>query len=398
MNILYIHQYFFTPKEGGCTRSYELARGLVSHGHQVTVITAHNTIRGIQKIYGIEVHYLPIKYKNEFGFIKRIYAFLKFVYLAKKTAARIEKVDLAYVMTTPLTTGLIALYLKEKKNIPFYFEVGDLWPAAPIQMGAIKNRFLIAQLQKFERKCYFEATKVIALSPAIRNYIETISPQTKVHVLPNLADCDFFKPEDKTRRLEPNKLFNVGYFGTFGKANDLEKMVSVAKECEALPIAFHFMGEGAEGKHLRNIAKGLSNVSFHPFGNKDQVKSLMEKMDAVYISFKNVEILNTGSPNKFFDGLAAGKLIILNFGGWIRSVVEEHKCGFYHDPHQPVEFRRKILPFLKNPALLNTYQKNSRLVAKKYYDKPLAIEKLVKILNNEKRLSVRDSEVYILTA
>ncbi len=398
MNILYIHQYFFTPEEGGCTRSYELAKGLVMHGHEVILITAHNQKSGIHEIDGIKVHYLPIKYKNAFGFIRRIYAFLKFVYLAKKTAAKMEKIDLAYVMTTPLTTGLIALHLKEKKNIPFYFEVGDLWPAAPIQMGVIKNRFLITQLQKFERKCYFEATKVIALSPAIRNYIETISPQTKVHILPNLADCDFFRPADKTRKLEPNKLFNVGYFGTFGKANDLEKMVSVAKECKELPVAFHLMGEGAEEKHLRTISKGLTNIFFYTFGNKRQVKSLMERMDAVYISFKNVEILNTGSPNKFFDGLAAGKLILLNFGGWIRSVVEEHKCGFYHDPQHPVEFCRKIQPFLKNPTLLKTYQKNSRLVAKKYYDKPLAIEKLIKILNNEKRLSVRDSEVYILTA
>jgi len=35
MNILYIHQYFKTPDEGGSTRSYYLAKGLVDNGYEV---------------------------------------------------------------------------------------------------------------------------------------------------------------------------------------------------------------------------------------------------------------------------------------------------------------------------------------------------------------------------
>ena len=39
MNILYIHQYFTTPEEGGGTRSYEFARYLVKQGHKLTRLT-----------------------------------------------------------------------------------------------------------------------------------------------------------------------------------------------------------------------------------------------------------------------------------------------------------------------------------------------------------------------
>ena len=158
------------------------------------------------------------------------------------------------------------------------------------------------------------------------------------------------------------------------------------------------MGTGKETSLIQNLSSELSNVSILPFGNSNEVKEVLEEQDAVYVSFKNLEILNTGSPNKFFDGLAAGKLIIINFGGWIRSIVDKHKCGFHHYPNEPMDFVRKIEAFIKEPSLLDTYQKNSRDLAESYYSKDLQIKKLLKILENEKHLSVSDSEVYILTA
>ena len=42
MHLIYIHQYFKTPDQGGAIRSYYMAKGLVDKGHQVDMITAHN--------------------------------------------------------------------------------------------------------------------------------------------------------------------------------------------------------------------------------------------------------------------------------------------------------------------------------------------------------------------
>lgn len=403
MKILYIHQYFKTPKEGGSVRSYQLAKGLVDNGHEVTMITTHNDPAKTETIDGITVHYLNVPYSNHFGFAKRVWAFMKFVRLAKTVVDKLCKnirFDLAYVMTTPLTTGLIALHIKEKHNVPYYFEVGDLWPEAPIKMGAIKNSFLKRQLYRFEKKCYFEAQKVVALSPAIRNYIESNSPETQVNVLPNFSDNEFFRPVPKLHHFTMANPLKIGYIGTFGAANQLEFLVEVAQTCDKqnIPVEFNLMGEGAAYKRIKRLSENLGNVNIHAFGNKKHVKQLLENQDAVYVSFKNLEILNTGSPNKFFDGLAAGKLIIINFGGWIRNVIEKNDCGFYHDPLSPDEFVRKIKVFMNNTNLLTEYQRNARTLAENFYDKNLQVKKLIKILNNEKKFGVSDSEVYILTA
>ena len=401
MRILYVHQYFNTPDEGGCIRSYHLAKGLVDAGHEVLMISAHDQKKGRVNVDGIQVEYLRIPYHNKFRFGRRLIAFFRFVNQAKRVVSQLdERYDLAYVMTTPLTTGFIALHIKNKLNIPYYFEVGDLWPEAPIKMGAVKNELFKKWLYQFEKKCYFEAQKVIALSPAIRNYIEATSPETKVHVVTNFSDTAFFEHNHKIQSFSQENPFKVGYFGTFGPANELSSVINLAKSCleHRMPVHFTLMGSGKEFSKIKSLANPLPNVTIKPFGNTEAVKEELEQQDAIYVSFKNLEILNTGSPNKFFDGIAAGKLIIVNFGGWIHTLIDKYKCGFHHSPQDPMEFVRKIQAFIKNPELLNTYQKNGRQLAESYYSKDLQIQKLLKILENEKRLRVSDSEVYILTA
>lgn len=400
MKILYVHQYFKTPKQGGSIRSYYLAKGLVNAGHEVTMITAHNDAYKRDDVDGINVHYLQVPYDNSYGFLKRILAFWNFVKLAKKQAKKLTKHDLAYVMTTPLTTGFIAQYLKKDLGISYYFEVGDLWPEAPIQMGVIKHPILKKWLYSLEKKFYDDADKVIALSPAIRNYIEKVSPNTKVHVIPNLSDCSFFEANYSIGDFSESNKFQITYCGAIGKANHLEYFLDLANASqeESLPVHFNIIGEGSEKKRLRKIASRLKNVSFYPHSSKGCVKNLLATSDAVYVSFKKVEILNTGSPNKFFDSLASGKLTIINFEGWIKNVIYRNKCGFYHNPHNPQEFTRKLKVFLASQSLLSAYQRNGRKLAELYYDKDIQVKKLLKIINNEYKFEKSDSEVYILTA
>ncbi len=386
-------------------RSYYLAKGLVAHGYAVEMITAHNQ-KKYKKVVrdGITIHYLPVFYDNKLGFIRRVYAFLKFVRLARKKAAEIKNVDLCYAMSTPLTVGMIALWVKKRLGIPYYFEVGDLWPEAPIQMGAIKNRFLKKGLYNFEKKVYQEADKLIALSPSIRNSMEKTAPGKQTFVIPNMSDCSFFDMEIKSKRVEEkfnveNK-FVITYFGAVGKANHLEFLVEAAKKCHDLRVRFIVMGYGSELNRIKKLTnqRGVKNLSFLPYGNKEALKEVLNITDAVYVSYADVPVLETGSPNKYFDALASGKLIIQNFGGWLKEITETNNCGFYTNPHKPSEFIEKLRPVLENKKLLLHQQKNARSVAESYFSKELQVQKLLKVLDNEYQMKVSDSQVYILTA
>src|SRR6185295_8536028 len=112
---------------------------------------------------GVEVHYLPFAYDNKFGFTRRSISFLKFAWKSARLAGR-TGVAICYAMSVPLTVGLAAVWIKRRYKVPFIFEVGDLWPDAPIQMGFVQNFFLRRFLFRLEKQIYREATAIVALS------------------------------------------------------------------------------------------------------------------------------------------------------------------------------------------------------------------------------------------
>ena len=406
-HILYIHQYFKTPQEGGAIRSYYLAKGLVEKGFEVEMLTTHNeSIYTKAEIDGIKVHYLPVRYSNEMGFFKRIWSFFKFVRLAKKYAKNIASIDKAYITSTPLTVGLIGLWLKKKRHIPYIFEVRDLWPTAPIELGAIKSAPLKKYLYALEKKIYLGADKIVALSPGMRDWIKKVAPEKEVYMIPNMADCQFFKKELKDPKLtefyNAQKPFVITYLGSIGITNHLEYLLDLASECKKrnLNIDFKVVGQGSQLSKIKLEAylRKLSNVQFIGHQNKEGVRRLLNVTDATYVSFAKIPVLATNSPNKMFDSMASGKLTIVNSNGWTKDLVEQYKCGFYADPENPQEFIEKLKPFLTQKDLLESYKNNSRQIAEKLYSKRLQVEKLSKLLNNENKLKTNENEVYILTA
>ena len=380
MRVHLYHQYFRHPDEGGALRSYFIGKALVEAGHEVLIVTAHNEQKGLQSIDGIDVHYLNIAYRNEFSFGKRIRAFLQFVLRSISATRRYPPADLNYIITTPLTTGLIGLYLKRYKSIPYAFEVGDLWPEVPIQMRMIKNQFVQKALYSLERRIYCEADLLIGLSPPIKDYIEYHCDfQVQATTIPNMADTEFFQPTTIPSEFDEKQPFVICYIGTFGRANHLHYLIAFAKECHEskLPVTFQLMGEGAKVDLMIQQADTLPNVQLHEFGDREAVKQLIDLSHAVYVSFLDVPILNTGSPNKFFDGLAAGKLILLNFGGWMKKLIDEHECGIYCPPHEPKKAVENLKPFLSSIFLLEEYQSNARQLAEWKFSKKLLTKQLM---------------------
>jgi glycosyltransferase involved in cell wall biosynthesis len=378
VKVLLIHQHFKTPYAGGAIRSYYLAKALVDAGIPTVVITAGslNQYRK-ENVDGIEVHYLPVPYNNTFGFYKRGLSFMRFVWDAVKLSARFRDADVCYAISVPLTVGIIARRIRSQFKIPFIFEVGDLWPEAPVQLGFIRSRFLQWYFYRLEKKIYRSANSIVALSPAIKSAVEKNSPGKTVHLLTNISDTDFFQPAPKIKSLEEKygveEKFVVSYIGAIGYANGLDHFLDCAHETQRAGLPAHFLlcGEGAFLDHLKQQSrqKQLKNFTFVPFQNREGVREILNVTDATFISYRPVPVLETGSPNKYFDGLAAGKMIVVNFGGWIREEIEKNACGIHVDPRKPEEFPNKIMPFVQQKSLLGQYQSSSRKLALHSYSR-----------------------------
>lgn len=388
MKVLILHQHFNIPADGGAIRSYYLAKALIDHQFAVTVITGYNGKRyKVENVEGIEIHYLPISYENSYGFWKRSISFLRYNFEVAKLAGNISDIKICYAISVPLTIGLAAYWIKLRYKIEYIFEVGDLWPEAPIQMGFVKNYFFKQFLFDLEKFIYKNATSLVALSPMIKTSIEKKAPGKTVHFIPNMADTDFYKPEVKDPLLV-NKFgvqdrFVVSYIGAIGLANGLDFYVECARACQnaGLPVHFLLCGEGALLEYFKRIVGQyqLKNFSIAPFQSRDGVKEIMNVTDATFICYKPLPILETGSPNKYFDGLAAGKLIVVNFGGWIRQEIEQKSCGIYIDSRHPTDFVKKIQPFLTDQQKLIQRQQASRMLAESSYSRRILSEKFAAI-------------------
>jgi glycosyltransferase involved in cell wall biosynthesis len=380
LKILILHQHYKTPQTGGAIRSWYLAKALAEAGHTPVVITSHN-----QKEYlhtttdGIEVHYLPVAYDNAFDYYKRSVSFLRFVFGSIRVAARISDVDRIYAISVPLTIAFVARWTSFRKAVPFFFEVGDLWPDAPIQMGFIRNPLMKSSLYSVERTTYRKAQVVVALSPPIKEAILKKEPTAKVVVIPNMSDCDFYKPAPRN---DPNK-FVISYIGATGLANGLDYLLECANVCRKADLPVHFIVSGTGGllERLKADAKRLElqNITFTGFLDRKGVRGVLNISDAAFVCYKDRPILETGSPNKFFDGLAAGKLIVVNFGGWIKNEIEQNRCGVAVSNRDPADFVRKIRVFITDPDLLKQYQDAARQLAERKYDRARLVKEWLTI-------------------
>ncbi len=380
MKILYIHQLFKTPQEGGGIRSWYLAKAMVNAGYEVDFISSHNHKSELEVIDGIRIHYIKVPYDNSYGFIRRLWAYGQFVLKARSLAKKLIRPDLSYVMTTPLTTGWIATWMKRKLGIPYYFEVGDLWPDVPIEMDVIKNPWLKKWLYRKEKQFYDEAEKVIALSPDIAKNIQS-KTATPVDFIPNMADTNFYQPSFRTEEITEETPLKILYCGAHGRANHLEYLVESARVSQHLLIHFTLMGAGSEKARIIKLASDLSNVTFLEHGNKEEVREVMNTHDAIYVSFQNLKMLHTGSPNKFFDALAAGKMVITNLSGWISKMTEENNLGFSYEGDLPDNFAARIGGFLSLQKVQQA-QQNAHSLSSRFSIKKLSAQ-LLEIIEKE---------------
>lgn len=389
MKVIYIHQYFRTPEQGGAVRSYHLAKGLIQAGIDVELITAHPHGEYDQRwIDGIKVHYLPVAYDQKFGFFRRIWSFLQFVRLGKKLLKKLSRPDLLYITSTPLTTGWIGLWAKKTLALPYIFEVRDLWPEAPIQVGAIRNRLLIRFLRGMEKKIYDQALSLVALSPGIARHLSKISPDRSVALIPNFSDLDLFFPKEKSGslssklRLSPG--LTIAYAGALGKVNAVEELLELAKLALQLGKNWNFliMGEGSHRAYLQQKAQNLalSNTRFLPFGPKTQVNELLSVADFAWISFAHLPVLKTNSPNKFFDAISSGKAILVNHKGWVHQLVKTHDIGFAFLPGKWTKALNRLEALENQPQEILNMGKRARKLAETQFSKELAIARVLEII------------------
>ena len=380
MNILYLHQYFNTPSMPGSTRSYEFAKRLVARGDTVHMVTTN--WQGKSKLSftnesGINVYWAPIPYANKMNFLRRIWAYLGYVWFSFIIGHKLNY-DLIIASSTPLTIAIPALWLKRAKRAKMIFEVRDLWPQLPIAIGALKSPIMIKIAQFLEKKAYAGSEKVIALSIGMNSVLKEMVPSNKISVVTNLSDRKNFKVSDQ-RGINFRKNYPgisnhplIVYTGVFGRVNGVIYLVEIAKEIQKINpnVRFLLTGDGFEGEKIKkqSIKYNLLNkiLFMERYLPKNEMPDLLSAATITTSFFIDLPEMGHNSANKFFDGLAAGKPIMINYGGWQADLLKESGAGFIIPQNNSSQAAKILNDVLTNDETLNQMKKASRQLSHQF--------------------------------
>jgi len=401
MKILYFHQYFRTRKGSGGTRSYEFAKYLTSKGHQVTVVYAlsdktSSILEGEYKkglkrgIYeGINLIEFDLFYSNKMSFLKRSFIFLKYSMKSIRLAFK-EDYDILFATSTPLTAGIPGIVMKLFRKKKFVFEVRDLWPELPKEMGVIKNKGILALMSMLEWLSYRMADACVGLSPGIVKGIQKRRKRNgRIEMIPNASDTDLFFPQKESKTIIPGcseSDFVAIFTGAHGIANGLNSVIEVAGKVEKSgmdQIKFVFIGDGMQKPSLIEKVKELelNNCIFLEPVSKEYLRRYLNASDIGLMILANIPAFYYGtSPNKFFDYLAAGLPILVNYPGWMSEIIKKNQCGVSVEPENPEKFASVLIELSTNNDLLKEMGSKARKVAEKEFSRSNICSKFEKFL------------------
>jgi glycosyltransferase involved in cell wall biosynthesis len=391
MHVLYFHQHFSTPAGSTGTRSYEMALSLIERGHTVTMVcgshqAAKTGLTGPAKkwlrrgvVAGINIIEIQLPYSNYDSFLRRTLTFLKFGLKSIGVACKTDY-DLLFATSTPLTAGIPGIGMKIfKPRRPFVFEVRDLWPELPREMGVITNPLILKLMSILEWLSYHAAAGCVGLAPGIVKGIESRRiPSSRVVMIPNGCDLDLFKPSsEKAVNLPGIKAgdFTAVFSGAHGIANGLDAVLEAAAVLLTRKqgrVKLLFIGDGKLKPHLQKRAgkEGLTNCLFFDPVPKTELAEIISAADLGLMILANFPAFYRGtSPNKFFDYIAAGLPVLNNYPGWLAELINNYDCGLAVKPDDPVAFAEALIYLADHPVRCREMGKNSRRLAVSQFDR-----------------------------
>lgn len=366
MVIWYLCKYASPEKYFFGTRHFYLGKEWAKEDHQVNIFTSNSnhlteslpqfkskSFR--ENIEGVNTIWLKgLKSKKSSG-LWRILSWFHFEWqLLTVSKKRIDKPEIIIVSSLSLLTVINGYIFSKRYKAKLIFEVRDIWPLSAIELGKFsKHNPFIIFLSKIEKLGYRKAKAIVGTIPNLGLHVqEIIGSSEKCFCIPQGISLDFYNKskllsEEYKEKFIPKNKFIVAYTGTLNTNNPLETLIEAANILkDNNQIHFLIVGKGDKKEKLLDLSENLSNVSFPPAVDKNQVNNLLSMVNVCYDSFSS-QLAKFGlSRNKWIDYMYAGKPIVCSYSGF-QSMVNEANCGSFVEYGDAIALAQEILKYSK---------------------------------------------------
>lgn len=327
--------------------------------------------------------------KSQKAFV-RIAMFVSFMKTCLLGALFSGSADVVLCISSPLPLGFSGWLISKFKRARFVFNVQDLFVEVAKSTKIIKNRFLLNLASKVENFIYRQAKIITVICGSFKeNIVSKGIPENKIIVIPNWVDMDLIKPMDKNNNFR--KEFNWGnkfvymHAGNIGLVMGLEVIIESANiTAENKNIHYVFLGEGLKKPDLMKMVDKykLSNVEFIPIRPRSEMPLFLTAADAHFVAMGRD--MNYSLPSKLSGIMSAGKPVIGISDNQtdMFKIIKEANCGVCVQPGDAEKLGQEINKMAYNLTVCETYGKNGRVYAEKFFSRKELIQKYYSILIN----------------
>lgn len=320
-------------------------------------------------------------------------------YKQYKCGVSAKEIDAIFCGSTPPTQGLVAGFVKKrlskknKKYIPFVYNLSDVFPDSLVGSGLAKKGGILWRIgRKIEDKTYGNADKIIVISQDFkRNLLEKGVPEDKIEVVYNWVDSNKIVPVKKEDNLLYEEFginreaFNVVYAGNLGNAQNVMLLIDAAKKLKAKKnIQFIIFGSGGMEQDLKNeiASNHLDNVKIFPLQPVERVHFVYSLGDLCVVACK-AGLGGSAMPSKTWSIMACGKAVLANFDeGELMHIIEDNECGLFTKAGDIDAFVKAIEQLSQNPKKCNSMGRNGRQFVKENLDKERCTSKYAEIIKS----------------
>jgi len=381
----------------------ELAEGLVAHGHEVTVLTtfperylsdkdaaAADTIPARETIGGIDVHRL-----RKLGLPKHVpllrgleHVMYGFQYFMLGRGLSHHDVVIAYSPPPPLAVSAVGLACRWRGAS--IVNVQDLYPQSAIDLGLLKNRWLIGFGSRMERWIYLHADAITVYSEGNRDYVikHGVNPE-KVYVIPNWIDLEKYKSGPLKNEFRSSysleDAFILSYAGIMGFAQGLEDVLraAVRLEREIPNFSLVLVGSGVESPKLTRLSEelGLKKVLFIPHLPETEYIALLQASDVSLVTLSK-KLRTPTVPGKLSCIMAVGRPAACSIASTCdaQKIVEGSGSGICADAGDPDALAEAVLRLYRSPAIREEMGRKGRIYAENHFDRDRCIEQYDRLL------------------